>query len=167
MLRIKLVRQGKKDRPTWRVIVVEKHKTGKGNFTDAIGSYNPFGERKSFILDIEKFEKYVKNGAQPTDSVLRLKGRYIDKNKDYQKLVVAKNYKSKKPIEEQKNKKTEQPKAEEASKQVSKPADKQETQAEQEQSTVDVTPAETATEPEAPVEKQEEAVVADSSSQEN
>lgn len=121
MLRIKLVRQGKKDRPTWRVIVVEKTKTGKGNFTDAIGNYNPFGGQKSFVLDVEKFEKYVKDGAQPTDAVLRLKGRFIDKNKDYQKLVKAKVYKKKKKgegTEGQKNEGTKEQKSGETKEKV-------------------------------------------------
>ena len=100
MLRIKLVKAGKKDRPTWKVIVVEKSKTGKGFANDYIGSYNPHANPKDFKLDIEKYDKWVKNGAQPTDSVKRLKGRFIDKTKDYQEEVGTKVYKSKKPEEE-------------------------------------------------------------------
>uniref|UniRef100_A0A7C4M060 Small ribosomal subunit protein bS16 n=1 Tax=candidate division CPR3 bacterium TaxID=2268181 RepID=A0A7C4M060_UNCC3 len=99
MLRIKLTRYGKKDRPTWRVVVVEKTKTGKGRVSDYIGNYDPHQKSKVFNLDLEKYEKWVKNGAQPTDSILRLKGRFIDKNKDYQKIVATKIYKSKKPEE--------------------------------------------------------------------
>jgi len=102
MLRIKLVKIGKKDRPTWRVVVVEKSKTGKGSVTDYIGSYNPHVKPKDFRVDIEKYDKWVKNGAQPTDTVKRLKGRFIDKTNDYQKEVGVKIYKSKKPEEEKK-----------------------------------------------------------------
>ena len=87
MLRIKLVKTGKKDLPTWRVVVVEKTKTGKGLVTDYIGNYNPHKKPKEFRLDIEKYTKWVKNGAQPTDTVKRLKGNFIDKNKDYHEEV--------------------------------------------------------------------------------
>ena len=99
MLRIKLVKTGKKDRPTWRVVVVEKARTGKGAVTDYIGNYNPHAHPKEFKLDVEKYEKWIGNGAQPTDTVRRLKGKMIDKNKDYQKDVETKVYKKKKPEE--------------------------------------------------------------------
>ncbi|HRY60095.1 MAG TPA: 30S ribosomal protein S16 [Patescibacteria group bacterium] len=112
MLRIKLVKTGKKDRPTWRVVVVEKTRTGKGAVTDYIGNYNPHLHPKEFKLDIEKYDKWVGSGAQPTDTVKRLKGKMIDKTKDYQKEVEIKVYKSKKP--------------EEAKKEAPKPAEKKE-----------------------------------------
>ncbi|MDD5731717.1 MAG: 30S ribosomal protein S16 [Patescibacteria group bacterium] len=102
MLRIKLVKTGKKNAPTWRVVVVEKTKTGKGDVSDYIGNYNPHTKPKQFKLDLEKYEKWVKSGAQPTDSVKRLKGNFIDKNKEYQKEVMAKVYKKKKPEETKK-----------------------------------------------------------------
>lgn len=100
MLRIKLVRKGKKDRPTWRVVVVEKTKTGRGSVSDYIGSYDPNVKPKNFVLDIERYDHWVKCGAQPTDSILRLKGTFIDKTKEYQKVTGVKVYKSKKAEEE-------------------------------------------------------------------
>ncbi|MBI2448491.1 30S ribosomal protein S16 [Candidatus Microgenomates bacterium] len=110
MLRIKLVRYGKKNAPAWRIVVVEKTKTGKGNVADYIGHYNPLSSPKLMVLDAEKYEKWIKFGAQPTDSVLRLKGKLVDKTKDYQKKVKTKVYKSKKEkIDEQENKKPEKP----------------------------------------------------------
>ncbi|MFA7308716.1 MAG: 30S ribosomal protein S16 [Patescibacteria group bacterium] len=94
MLRIKLVRFGKKDQPTWRVVVVESARTGRGRVTDFIGNYNPMISRKEFNLDIDKYNDWIKKGAQPTDTVLRLKGRFVDKNKDYQKEVPLKVYRN-------------------------------------------------------------------------
>lgn len=99
MLRIKLVKTGKKKRPTWRIVVVEKTKTGKGRVSGYIGSYNPHLKPKGARLDSEAYANWVKNGAQPTDAVLRIKGKYIDDNKDYQKKVKPKVYKKKKPEE--------------------------------------------------------------------
>ena len=114
MLRIKLVKIGKKDRPTWRVVVVEKTKTGRGRVTEYIGNYNPHLKPREFKIDQERYDHWVGVGAQPTDSVLRLKGKHIDKSKDYQKIVKTKVYKKKtKKGEEAKPKpdqaKTEQP----------------------------------------------------------
>ena len=100
MLRIKLVKTGKRNRPTWRVIVVEKTKTGKGRVTEYIGNYNPHLNAKEFKLDTERFSYWVKVGAQPTDAVLRLKGRFIDKDKKYKEIVKAKVYKKKSKGEE-------------------------------------------------------------------
>ena len=123
MLRIKLVKIGKKNRPTWRVVVVEKTKTGKGRVTDYIGSYNPHSKPKDFKIDIEKYDNWIKNGAQPTDSVLRLKGNFIDKTKDYQKEVKAKVYKSKKPEEVKKEAvKAEKEKVTEVAKEIKEDA---------------------------------------------
>lgn len=114
MLRIKLVKIGKKDRPTWKIVVVEKTRTGKGRVSDYIGSYNPHNKPKEFKLDVEKYEQWIKSGAQPTDAVLRLKGNLLDKNKEYQKEVKTKVYKKKKPEEPKK----EAPKKEEATEEV-------------------------------------------------
>ena len=97
MLRIKLVRIGKKDRPTWRIVVVERTKTGKGAVSDYIGNYNPHVNPKQFNLDVEKFNDWVRKGAQATDTVKRLKGRFVDDNKDYQKEVKTKIYQNKNP----------------------------------------------------------------------
>jgi small subunit ribosomal protein S16 len=99
MVRIKLVKIGKKNTPTWRVVVVEKAKTGKGRVCDYIGNYNPHTKPKQFKLDMEKYDKWIKNGAQPTDPIIRLKGNFIDKNKEYLKEVKGKIYKKKKPEE--------------------------------------------------------------------
>lgn len=125
MVRIKLVKTGKKNTPTWRVVVVEKTKTGKGRVSDYIGSYNPHTKPKQFKLEIEKYDKWVKNGAQPTDSVLRLKGNFIDKTKEYQKEVRAKVYKKKKPEEVKKEapKKVETEIAEEKAEAVEAPVE--------------------------------------------
>lgn len=114
MLRIKLVKIGKKDLPTWRVVVVEKTKTGKGVVTDYIGNYNPHKKPKEFRLDLEAYAKWVGNGAQPTDTVKRLKGNFIDKNKAYQEEVKAKVYKRKKPQEQETKKTINQENKEEA-----------------------------------------------------
>lgn len=92
MLRIRLSRYGKKDRPTWRVVVVESTRTGKGRVADYIGSYNPMVTPKQFQLDGAKYDQWVKNGAQPTDAVVRLKGRMIDKSPEYKTAVKTKIY---------------------------------------------------------------------------
>ena len=109
MLRIKLVKTGKKDAPTWRVVVVEHSKTGRGAVTEYIGNYNPHLRPKQFQLNSERYAYWVGTGAQPTDAVLRLKGRFIDKTKEYQEIVKPKVYKSKKAVAVPKDEATKEP----------------------------------------------------------
>ena len=124
MLRVKLVRTGKKDYATWRVVVVEKTKTGRGRVAEYIGNYNPNLKPKEFNLNVERYEYWVGVGAQPTDMVLRLKGKFIDKNKDYQKVVPTKIYKKKVKKEEETTEGTK--KTEDAEKKTTETTDKSE-----------------------------------------
>jgi small subunit ribosomal protein S16 len=40
-----------------------------GKFIELLGSYDPFLETDKFKIDSEKIEKWIKNGAKPTDTV--------------------------------------------------------------------------------------------------
>lgn len=71
MLAIRMQRTGRKGYPTYRVIVQEAHRQPtSGRVVASIGSYNP--HTKESTLDKEKAEYYLKNGAQPSDRVVRL-----------------------------------------------------------------------------------------------
>ena len=48
-----------------------------GKIIEEIGTYNPMVEPSELKLDNEKVEKWLKNGAKPTDTVKRL----IENNK--------------------------------------------------------------------------------------
>lgn len=71
MLAIRMQRTGRKGYPTYRVVVQEAHRQPtSGKVVANIGSYNP--HTKEVTLDKEKAEFYLKNGAQPSDRVVKL-----------------------------------------------------------------------------------------------
>jgi small subunit ribosomal protein S16 len=71
MLVIRLQRTGRKGHAQFRVVVQDSRRTPtSGKIVAAIGSYNP--HTKTATLDKEKAEKYMSNGAQPSERVARL-----------------------------------------------------------------------------------------------
>lgn len=71
MLAIRLQRTGRKGLAQYRVIVQEAHKSPKSEKIIArLGHYNP--HTKELVVDKDKAEQYLKNGAQPSDRVARL-----------------------------------------------------------------------------------------------
>lgn len=72
MLAIRLTRMGAKKRPSYRIIVSEKRYKRDGAYIDRIGHYDPLTEPATVVVDREKFDYWVKNGAQPTDVVKRI-----------------------------------------------------------------------------------------------
>lgn len=71
MLAIRLQRTGRKGLAHYRVIVQEAQKSPKsGRVVARIGHYNP--HTKETVVDKEQAEKFMKNGAQPSDKVARL-----------------------------------------------------------------------------------------------
>lgn len=70
MLAIKLRRIGKKHQASFRIIVSEKRSRVDGRYVDNIGWLNP--NNKEFDVKKEKALHWLKNGAQPTDTVHNL-----------------------------------------------------------------------------------------------
>lgn len=71
-VKIRLARHGAKKRPYYRVVVADAHARRDGRFIDEVGRYNPCCTPAMVSLDLEKIDAWVKNGAQPTDTVARL-----------------------------------------------------------------------------------------------
>ena len=69
MLKIRLKRTGRKGQPHYRIVVVEATKPRDGKVLEEIGYYNPRTSPSTFEIDKEATEKWLKNGAQPTDTV--------------------------------------------------------------------------------------------------
>lgn len=72
MLAIRLTRMGAKKRPTYRIIVSEKRYKNNGAFVERLGHYNPLTEPTTLVYDKERFEYWLKQGAQPSDTIKRL-----------------------------------------------------------------------------------------------
>lgn len=72
MLAIKLMRTGAKKRPSYRIVVKEKQSKRDGAYLENLGTYNPTREPAEINLNMERVRYWIKNGAQPTDTVNRL-----------------------------------------------------------------------------------------------
>ncbi|MBM7613633.1 30S ribosomal protein S16 [Alkaliphilus hydrothermalis] len=68
-VKIRLKRMGAKKRPFYRIVVADSRAPRDGRFIEEIGYYNPVSEPKEIKIDDEKANKWLNNGAQPTDTV--------------------------------------------------------------------------------------------------
>ena len=71
-VKIRLKRLGAKKAPFYRVVVADSRFPRDGRFIEEIGTYNPMKDPSEFSVDSEKVQKWIKNGAQPTDTVRNL-----------------------------------------------------------------------------------------------
>jgi small subunit ribosomal protein S16 len=71
-VKIRLKRMGAKKTPFYRIVVADSRSPRDGRFIEEIGYYNPLTEPKTIKVDSEKAEKWLKNGAKPTETVERL-----------------------------------------------------------------------------------------------
>lgn len=72
MVKIRLQRQGAKKAPFYHIVVADSRRARDGKIIEKIGSYDPMTEPSTIVIDSEKFEQWIKNGAKPTDSVRNL-----------------------------------------------------------------------------------------------
>ena len=72
MVKIRLQRQGAKKTPFYHIVVADSRSPRDGKIIEQIGTYNPMTEPSTIVLDKEKVEKWIKNGAKPTDTVRAL-----------------------------------------------------------------------------------------------
>jgi len=71
-VKIRLKRMGAKKKPFYRVVVADSRYPRDGRFIEEIGTYNPLTNPSEIKIDTEKAQKWLKNGAQPTDTVRSL-----------------------------------------------------------------------------------------------
>ena len=68
-VKLRLTRIGAKKNPYYRVVVADSRFPRDGRFIEILGTYNPMVEPAEIKIDAEKAQKWIKNGAQPTDTV--------------------------------------------------------------------------------------------------
>ena len=68
-VKIRLRRMGAKKSPFYRIVVADSRYPRAGRFIEEIGYYNPLEEPAVVKVDVEKAQKWIANGAQPTDTV--------------------------------------------------------------------------------------------------
>ena len=69
MVKIRLRRMGAKKAPFYRIVVADSRYPRDGRFIEEIGTYNPLTDPATVNVDADRAQEWIKNGAQPTDTV--------------------------------------------------------------------------------------------------
>ena len=72
MVKLRLRRMGAKKNPFYRVVVADSRSPRDGRFIEEIGTYDPLASPSIITIDTERADYWIKNGAQPTDTVRAL-----------------------------------------------------------------------------------------------
>lgn len=72
MVKIRLNRMGAKRQPFYRIVVADSRSPRDGRFIEIVGNYDPTKNPAIVNVDEEKVMAWIKNGAQPTDTVRSL-----------------------------------------------------------------------------------------------
>lgn len=71
-VRIRLQRLGRKKRPFYRLVAADARAQRDGVFLERLGHYNPISNPADVVIDEENTLKWLRRGAQPTDTAKRL-----------------------------------------------------------------------------------------------
>ncbi|RKU18968.1 30S ribosomal protein S16 [Candidatus Poribacteria bacterium] len=71
-VRIRLQRHGRKKRPFYRLVAADARAQRDGVFLERLGHYNPLTDPADVVIDEEKALKWLRRGAQPSDTAKRL-----------------------------------------------------------------------------------------------
>lgn len=72
MVKIRLQRFGKKKAPFYHIVVADSRSPRDSKVIEQLGTYDPMTNPETIVLDKDKVEKWIKNGAKPTDTVKAL-----------------------------------------------------------------------------------------------
>lgn len=81
MVRIRMKRFGTKSQPKWRVVVAQDKSPRDGRFIEEIGYYNPLLADEKLEVKKDRYDYWVKKGAQPTQAIKSLLKRAEKKAK--------------------------------------------------------------------------------------
>lgn len=68
-VKLRLKRMGAKQKPFYRIVAADSRFPRDGRFIETIGTYNPIKGAEQVTIDEEKALNWLKNGAEPTDTV--------------------------------------------------------------------------------------------------
>lgn len=71
-VKLRLMRMGKTKQPTYRVVAADSRAARNGRFIEILGTYEPRQEPSRINVDNEKALKWLRNGAQPTETVEKI-----------------------------------------------------------------------------------------------
>ncbi len=72
MVRLRLQRVGRRNRPSYRIVAADARAPRDGAFIEVIGHYNPLTDPAQVVVNEGKALKWLKVGAQPTKTVASL-----------------------------------------------------------------------------------------------
>ena len=67
-VKMRLTRLGDKKAPFYRIVVADSRVARDAKYIDLVGTYNPLTNPAEIKIDNEKAQKWLKNGAQPTET---------------------------------------------------------------------------------------------------
>ena len=75
MVKLRLTRVGKKKQPSYRLVAAPSRSPRDGRFIEILGHYNPLTNPPTVVFKEELIMHWLKEGAQPTESVMQLLAR--------------------------------------------------------------------------------------------
>ncbi len=72
MVKIRLRREGAKDRPYYRIVVADSRSRREGPYIEDLGTYDPMKTEDDLKLNVERADKWIGDGAQPSETVTNL-----------------------------------------------------------------------------------------------
>jgi len=73
---IRLARFGAKKKPTYRLVVIDKERARNSRAVEVVGHYDPVSRPKQIVIKHERVSHWLKNGAQPSDTVKALLAKH-------------------------------------------------------------------------------------------
>ena len=71
-VKIRLTRGGSKKKPFYRIVAIDSRNGREGSFIERLGTYNPQDHNNELVLKTDLVEKWLKVGAQPSETVAKL-----------------------------------------------------------------------------------------------
>ena len=92
MLTIRLQRMGKKNTPTYRLVIAEKARDTQGRNLEILGSFNPHAVEGGLIPNTDRIKYWLDKGAQTSNTVhnLFLKVGLISADKKKKSVYISK-----------------------------------------------------------------------------
>lgn len=75
-VKIRLRRVGAKHQPSYRIVVADSRSPRNGRYLDQVGFYNPLTNPATITINQDKAVDWLRRGAQPTDTVLKLLSKF-------------------------------------------------------------------------------------------
>ncbi len=71
MVKIRLRRSGRRNRPFYRIVVTDSRKARDGEYLESVGYYDPI-DKRIFNVNRDRIDYWISKGAKPTNTVSRL-----------------------------------------------------------------------------------------------